>query len=319
MEEKNSFMIFSAPIQGLTDPVWRHFHHQVYGGGSVAAYHTPFMRVERGEVRRRDVRDLKSEFNQGLTLVPQIIFRDIKEFRMLCDEIRIAGYSVADMNMGCPFPPQVHHGRGAGILGNIELLREVSAVITAEYGDLSFSAKMRLGVERPDEWRDALAVLNTMPLRHVTVHPRTARQQYSGDVFMDEFAMVLGASAHPVIYNGDIVRPEQIDEVMSAYPGVAGVMIGRGLFSRPSIVEEWQNGVEWDLNKKMEAFVRLHNSIYSHYCDTLCGDVQILGKMKPFWEYMAPNVDRKAYKDIKKASSLRKYDDAVGRCMRINH
>ena len=109
MEEKNSFMIFSAPIQGLTDPVWRHFHHQVYGGGSVAAYHTPFMRVERGEVRRRDVRDLRSEFNQGLTLVPQIIFRDIKEFRMLCDEIRIAGYSVADMNMGCPFPPQVHH------------------------------------------------------------------------------------------------------------------------------------------------------------------------------------------------------------------
>ena len=217
-----------------------------------------------------------------------------------------------------PFP-STGPSRGAGILGNIELLREVSAVMTAEYGDLSFSAKMRLGVERPDEWRDALAVLNTMPLRHVTVHPRTARQQYSGDLFMDEFAMVLGASAHPVIYNGDIVRPEQIDEVMSAYPCVAGVMIGRGLFSRPSIVEEWRNGVEWDLDKKMGAFVRLHNSIYSHYCDTLCGDVQILGKMKPFWEYMAPNVDRKAYKDIKKASSLRKYDDAVGRCMRINH
>ena len=318
MEEKNKYLIYSAPVQGLTEPVWRHFHNKIYGD-AVSVYHTPFMRVERGEVRRRDARDLRSDLNSTVTLVPQIIFRDLTEFRMLCDEIRHSGYRSVDMNMGCPYPPQVHHGRGAGLLLNTGVLKEVASVIKEEYRDLTFSVKMRLGINCPDAWHEAMAVMNTMPLHHVTVHPRTARQQYSGELFMDEFGKILLASSHPVIYNGDLTAPEHIDDVISHYPDVAGVMIGRGLFSRPSLAEEWHSGMEWDVDRQMKAFSRLHESVYRHYCDTLCGDAQILGKMKPFWEYMAPNIDRKAYKDIKKASSLRKYDDAVGRCVRINH
>lgn len=31
MEEMNNKAIFSAPIQGLTETAWRHFHHMIYG------------------------------------------------------------------------------------------------------------------------------------------------------------------------------------------------------------------------------------------------------------------------------------------------
>ena len=65
MEEMNNKAIFSAPIQGLTETAWRHFHHMIYGDG-ITRYHTPFLRVERGEIRRRDLRDLGSDFNKAI-------------------------------------------------------------------------------------------------------------------------------------------------------------------------------------------------------------------------------------------------------------
>lgn len=310
MEEKNNIAIFSAPIQGLTETAWRHFHHMIYGDG-ITAYHTPFLRVERGEIRRRDLRDLASEANVGLRLIPQIIFRDMREFRMLCDAVTAAGYRQIDINMGCPFPPQVHHGRGAGLIANVSLLGELAEEMRGHYGDIEFSVKMRLGVESPDEWRASIGAINALPLRHLTVHPRTARQQYQGELWLDEFAALLSESSNPVIYNGDITLPSQIDDVLRRYPSLRGVMIGRGLFSRPSIVAEWLAGEEWDETRRHEAMMRLHAMIYDHYRDTLSGDAQVLGKMKPFWEYVAPMLDRKAMKAIKKASSLRKYDEAI--------
>lgn len=310
MEEMNRKAIFSAPIQGLTETAWRHFHHMIYGDG-ITRYHTPFLRVERGEIRRRDLRDLGSDFNRDIRLTPQIILRDLREFRMLCDAVAEAGYRQIDINMGCPFPPQVHHGRGAGMIANTELLAALGDEMRGRYSGIEFSLKMRLGVESPDEWRVSVDAVNALPLSHVTVHPRTARQQYQGELWLDEFAALLAGSAHPVIYNGDITHPSHIDDILSRYPSLAGVMIGRGLFSRPSIVAEWLAGEEWDEARRHEALMRLHSMVYGHYRDTLSGDAQVLGKVKPFWEYLAPSLDRKAMKAIKKATSLRKYEEGV--------
>lgn len=310
MEEKNNKAIFSAPIQGLTETAWRHFHYMIYGDG-ITRYHTPFLRVERGEIRRRDLRDLGSDFNKDIRLTPQIILRDLREFRMLCDAVAEAGYRQIDINMGCPFPPQVHHGRGAGMIADTELLSALGDEMRGRYSDIEFSLKMRLGVESPDEWRVSADAVNALPLSHVTVHPRTARQQYQGELWLDEFAALLAGSAHPVIYNGDIAHPSHIDDILSRYPSLAGVMIGRGLFSRPSIVAEWLAGEEWDESRRHEAIMRLHSMVYGHYRDTLSGDAQVLGKVKPFWEYLAPSLDRKAMKAIKKANSLRKYEEGV--------
>ncbi len=310
MEEMNNKAIFSAPIQGLTETAWRHFHHMIYGDG-ITRYHTPFLRVELGGLRLLELRDLGSDFNKDIRLTPQIILRDLREFRMLCDAVAEAGYRQIDINMGCPFPPQVHHGRGAGMIADTELLSALGDEMRGRYSDIEFSLKMRLGVESPDEWRVSADAVNALPLSHVTVHPRTARQQYQGELWLDEFAALLAGSAHPVIYNGDITHPSHIDDILSRYPSLAGVMIGRGLFSRPSIVAEWLAGEEWDESRRHEAIMRLHSMVYGHYRDTLSGDAQVLGKVKPFWEYLAPSLDRKAMKAIKKANSLRKYEEGV--------
>lgn len=309
MEQKDNFSVYSAPIQGLTELPWRAFHRQVYGDG-VSSYHTPFLRVERGEVRQRDLRALESELNEGIRLVPQIIFRNLKEFEMLVDSVKDAGYSTVDMNMGCHFPPQVHHGRGAGMMAKRELLAALPAVMGERYPGMEFTLKMRLGVEQPDEWREAMDLINVLPLKRLTVHPRTARQQYGGELHLAEFGELLRASAHPVVYNGDIASPADIDRIVGNFPDVAGVMVGRGLFSRPSLVAEWREGAEWDEKRRARKMLELHGLLYDYYTDRVSGDGQLMGKLKPFWDYLE-GVDRRTLKMMKKAVTLRKYDEAV--------
>ena len=49
------------------------------------------------------------------------------------------------------------------------------------------------------------------------------------------------------------------------------------------------------------------SNTYAH----LQGEAQLLSKMKPYWEYLLPDADRKIKKAIKKATTMDKYLTAV--------
>lgn len=309
LESRGEPKIYAAPMQGYTDEVWRHLHNALFGG--IDAYFTPFMRVERGEVRPRDVRGITSELNKGLTLVPQVIFRDADELDMLTRAVAEAGYTRFDLNLGCPFPPQVKHGRGAALITRPEVLREAADLLRECYPELSCSVKMRLGINDPGEWRQTIDVLNDMPLTEITIHPRIARQQYSGELFMDAFREFAAASKHPVVFNGDLHTPEQIADVLTANPSLRGVMLGRGLLARPTLAAEYR-GMEYRPGTDaLTQILQFHDSILNYYRSTLCGDAQILLKIKPFWDYLEPLIGHRAAKQIRKAASMPKYLSAV--------
>lgn len=303
--------LFSAPLQGYTEAVWRHCHADIYGG--VDSYFTPFARVEKGEVRKKDIRDIVNPLNDNHKPIAQIIFRDINEFSLLCDWLMANGVSHIDLNLGCPFVPQVKKGRGAAVVANPALLAEVSRLMTDKYGDISFSLKMRPGVADVNEWKSAASIISSMPLTHITVHPRTARQQYAGDISFDTFAEIASSTRHKIVFNGNISSPSDIDSILSRFPDLHGVMVGRGLLARPSVFCEWREGSEWSQPRRSEALYEFHDRILKHYDSTLCGDAQILCKIKPFWDYLESEIGHKAIKAIGKATTVRKYLDAVSR------
>lgn len=301
------FTLMAAPLQGYTEAPFRHFHSEIYGGAGSLTYFSPFVRIEKGEPRPRDMRDVTSPLNANHRLIPQIIFRDATEFRLLVSTLRESGHNRVDLNLGCPFVPQVRKGRGAGMLQKPDSLREIADIMTGEYPDISFSVKMRLGVSDPAEWRLLIPLINAMPLTHLTVHPRTAAEQYSGPLHPDEFARIADSCAHPLIFNGDITTPEMIDELRRRFPALAGVMIGRGLLSHPSIFAEWTSGREWQPAERREAILRLHAAILDHYTRTLSGNTQILAKIKPLWDYFGTDFGRKTVKKLLKSPTLSTY------------
>ncbi len=129
-------------------------------------------------LRSRDMRDghVWPGGGKKTFTVPQIIFRDISEFSILTDAVASAGYKRIDLNMGCPFVPQMKKDEELPFPANIDNLHDIASAITNIGERISFSVKMRLGTDSPKLWRHTIEILNTVPLSHICVHPRTARQ-----------------------------------------------------------------------------------------------------------------------------------------------
>ena len=303
-----SIPIHFAPLQGYTDDVYRRIHHELIGG--IHTYYTPFLRMEGGGVRTKDMRDIRPVFNEGVPVVPQIILKSMKEFEYLTGIVEEKGYSRIDINMGCPFPMQAKHGRGSGLLAHVDIVEEMSKAI-ASRSQLKFSVKMRLGWENPDEWRPVLDILNEIPLEQVTLHPRIGTQQYKGSVSMEAFDEFYALCKHPIIYNGDVTTIEGIRTLEEKYPKLAGMMIGRGLLARPSLASEYASGMELPWEKRRPVLLDFHDRLKAHYETTANSESQVHNRLRLFWEYMEEELGRKVYKKIMKAGNLKNYLSAV--------
>ena len=300
--------IHFAPLQGHTDDVYRRIHHQLLGG--IERYYTPFVRVEAGDIRSKDRRDIDPKNNEGVPVVPQIIFKNLKEFLYLVDEIEALGYHEIDLNMGCPFPLPAKHGRGSGILANPDIVEDIAHTIK-ERTQLIFSVKMRLGWDYAEEWEPVLNILNDTSLTHITLHPRTGVQQYKGDIDYEAFARFYEECRHPIIYNGDLTTLEQLHDMEERYPRLAGLMLGRGLLARPSLAKEYAEGREWSHEEHIRSLRSLHERLAEQYSHIVKGDAQLHSKLRSFWEYTEPLIGRKPYKKIMKSGNLRNYMNAI--------
>ena len=145
--------IYSAPLQGFTEAVWRNVHSAVFGG--IDGYYTPFLRYEHGEIRNKDIRDVERKNNSAKNLVPQIIASTPEEMHPLMELIVSEGYERVDINMGCSFPLQVRKRHGAGLLPHPDLVLDLMKEVI-KYSEVSFSVKMRLGCNSKDEWKELI-------------------------------------------------------------------------------------------------------------------------------------------------------------------
>lgn len=301
--------ILFAPLQGYTTGIYRKAHVEIFGG--VDAYYAPFLRIENGKPREKDLRDLNS-FDGNAREIPQIIANSVDEFKILANALIAKGYTEIDFNMGCPFPMQVNRHRGAGLLSDIQAVQAIMDEIKAT--PVKFSVKMRLGQDSPDEAFAILPILNEAPLSQITLHPRLGKQQYKGAIDFKSFEKFHEECRHPLVYNGDITSVSQICEMERRYPKLAGVMIGRGLLARPSLAAEYKELNEINcaaLQDSLGKIFQMHHVIFDHACKTYQGDSQILSHIQSFWEYLEPSIPKKIFKKIKKAGKLSEYQEAI--------
>lgn len=301
--------IHFAPLQGYTEAIYRNAHAVCFGG--VDTYYTPFVRLEKGNFRHKDVRDLGLEKNRVPHLVPQLIAPTKEKAETILALFIEKGYQEADINLGCPFPLLAKRHNGSGMLPYPEEVKSMLELIP-QYPQISFSVKMRLGWEDLQECGKVVDLLNDVPLRQVTMHPRLGKQQYKGEVDLEGFTAFFNACKHPVVYNGDMTSLEDIQRITERFPKLAGVMMGRGLLARPALALEYKENRVLSDEEYMSKLKSLHLTVINEYTEQLQGgDSQLLTKMKDFWEYLMPQMDRKLAKAIHKSTSLSKYQQAV--------
>lgn len=227
-------MLILAPMQGLTELLFRKAYHKCFPNALDYAI-SPFLSLTHGNLSEawKKIDDVIPQANLGsMPVIPQILGKEPAEFVDLANRLYDIGYKEINWNIGCPMRKITAKHRGSGIL---PYPNEVKAILDTIIPQLrpSLSVKMRLGLYNADEIFKLIPILNDYPLNNITIHPRTGRQQYSGQVDLNTIEEVLPLIHHKVIYNGDICTLGDYHRIHRRFPDIEDFMIGRGVLFDP--------------------------------------------------------------------------------------
>ena len=144
---------------------------------------------------------------------------------------------IVDMNFGCPVRKVTKTGAGCSLLDDpAQAARIVSAV--ADAVEAPVTVKMRRGTENGSR-----ACLEVGPLLEragaaaLTLHPRSAKQMYTGVADHSLTAELVSLVAVPVIASGDVTSRAKAQSVL-ATTGAAAVRVGRSAQGNPWALRE---------------------------------------------------------------------------------
>ena len=142
-----------------------------------------------------------------------------------------------DINAGCWVRDVALRGAGAGLLRDLPRLEQlVTTVVKAVRTPVTL--KTRLGWDANTiRIVDVAKMCEQSGIAALTVHCRTRDQGHKGDVDYSWIPRIKEAVAIPVILNGDIVTPQDVDNAF-ANTGCDAVMIGRGAINNPWIFRQ---------------------------------------------------------------------------------
>lgn len=312
-----------APLEGYTTSVFRNVYRRHFQEPD--RYFTPFIACNRKAAKSsKELRDLRPEENQNISLVPQVISNHAPECIETCKRIRELGYTEVNLNCGCPSGTVTSKGRGAGILrdpDNLDLFLEEFF----QGVPMDVSVKTRLGWEEPEEFHYICDIYKKYPIKELIIHPRTRQDFYKNHPNLEAFAEAVEAFEGTNIalcYNGDIGTVQDYIRIRELFPNIDRVMIGRGVIGNPLLVEQIRNweetgvipdGFTGEERKRVKAYV---DDLLEAFASRMSGDTDVLYKMKAFWMYMSEYFcDGKQKKAIRKMAKLSEYPDFVNRVL----
>ena len=289
---------YFAPMEGLTDSVYRRLHHEYFGG--VDRYYMPFLSpTMHRTLSSKEDRELPMADSVDFVAIPQVLTKVAEDFLWAANICRDRGYEEVNLNVGCPSGTVVAKGKGAGMLADPDSLdRFLDAIF--EQSPLPISVKTRLGIADPGEFPALLEVFNRYPIRELTVHPRVRKQFYQGDVDMEMFRYAVRESKNPLCYNGNLFSKQDCNKIAAEFPHVEAVMLGRGLAADPGML---CGGTDV---KVMEAF---HNALLEEYLVLFGGSRNAMFRLKENWSYWLTLFDNseKLGKRLRKTTDLAEY------------
>jgi tRNA-dihydrouridine synthase len=306
-------MIYLAPVQGITDRIYRNLFPVYFKGVDMAI--APFISSSKKmKAENSLLREFYPDKNTGIPTIPQIMSSQPDDFTQLANALYNIGYGTVNWNLGCPFPMVVKKGRGAGMLCYPE---KIESFLTKTMPALKpkLSIKLRIGLKYPDEVLPLIPIFNQYPLEELIIHPRTAVQMYEGKVDLDIFEQCLSLSKHRVVYNGDINSLEKLEMLSKRFRSVDRWMIGRGLIANPFLAEKIKFNTEKPYDEKIKIMRAFHDNLFDEYLKILSGSSHITNKMKEILTYMGDFFENgeKIRKKINKRHHRDNYVDIVNK------
>jgi len=229
--------VLAAPIAGFTDAIFRRMVRDLGGCGLIFTEMIgagTWMRSRRERPER-----LEGVDEEPRPLGVQLWDREPEMLYAAARELAAMDVSVIDLNFGCPKKRIMGtHACGAALLRDPRTVGRLVDATVRGAGSVPVTAKIRIGPSR--QARNAPEVARAAADHGavaVTVHGRTAEQNYDTPCDLDTIAEVVQAVRIPVIANGDIRDADSARRARHA-TGAAGVMVARGALTRPWVFRE---------------------------------------------------------------------------------
>lgn len=299
--------LYLAPLEGITTYTYRNTYAEIFG--SCDTYFSPFINPSDMEkVSRKGMRDILPENNRVGKLRVQVLTSKSDSFLRFCEKIKAHGYRDVDINIGCPAGTVVKKGRGSGFLQYPDEMERFFSEIF-EKSDMEISVKTRVGYSSHYEFPRLLDIYNKYPISELTIHPRTREEQYGGKADINDFAFAYNESKNKLCYNGDIRSAADAEKIAERFPGISGIMLGRGAVMNPAIFRELRGGKPLETRE----LIAFSEKLIERYREVLSSDVFTLHKLKEIWIYAMWNFpeEKKIAKAIKKANTVPEFISAI--------
>jgi len=152
------------------------------------------------------------------------------------------GADFVDVNFGCPIDHFTRKGLGASIGRQPARIRRIIDGMTKAVTNAPVTAKIRLGWN--DEMRNYLDQARAAVdggAKAIFVHGRTRNARYRFAADWNAIGEIAAAVQVPVVGNGDLLFPHEIDRVLNQ-TGCVGVMVARAALIKPWIFGEATGG-----------------------------------------------------------------------------
>jgi len=222
-----------APMAGVSVQAFRRQGRR-FGAGLVCSEMVSCAGIEHRNERTLGYLRVASDEHP---LAIQIFGSDPQVMAEAARMVEAAGADLVDINFGCPVRKVTKTGAGATALAEPARAARIVEAVAAAVG-VPVSVKMRRGLENGS--RAALELgpqLVEAGAQTLTLHPRSARQMYTGTADHSLTAELVSLVDVPVIASGDITSHARAQAVL-ATTGAAAVMVGRAAQGNPWALRE---------------------------------------------------------------------------------
>ncbi len=224
-----------APMAGITSEPYRRLCRRYGAGMSWSELVSSAAMMMGGEKSQEKTRQLAYFSEEERPVAVQIFGADPDMMREAAAKIAQSKPDAIDINMGCSVAKIAKCGAGCLLLKTPELAQQIIKATVegaAQFG-VPVTVKMRAG------WDDSCITAPEVAKRAqdvgavaVTVHPRTAKQAFTGHSDWSVIRRVKEAVSIPVIGCGDVVDGPSA-KAMFEQTGCDAVMIGRAAMGNP--------------------------------------------------------------------------------------
>ena len=228
-----------APMAGVSVQAFRRQGRR-FGAGLVCSEMVSCAGLQHGNERTLGYLRIAADERP---LAVQIFGSDPAVMAEAAAMVEDAGADIVDINFGCPVKKVTKTGAGATLLDDPDrACRVVEAVASAV--SVPVTVKLRRGLENGS--RACLTVgprLVQAGAASLTLHPRSAKQMYTGTADHALTAELVSLVDVPVVASGDVSSRARAQTVL-ATTEAAAVMVGRAAQGNPWALREILDGEE---------------------------------------------------------------------------